>query len=276
MIFLAVCYVVAIKNFNQSQYVYRQYQAQKKFKALKKHSLSNKTNKTNELKITRISFDRKHQPAINRPGFIQNWYYKNGLQMQSIAANSLWNIHFLKKEEQINKLKSLCKTFKKPTDVAGYLNKKISYQQDFIDDIQQPWVTYTKGKGDCADYAVFAEYCLEQMGYDCQTVALYNKTFGGHAICAFTTDSDGYNWAYIDTNGYHDGFHSLVYMLEQVMPPIDDAGNSTMYSFYDADVNYKASFYIDSSNKEANSPGKIDLNISAPVFSKTADPDMFN
>ncbi len=81
-----------------------------------------------------------------------------------------------------------------PQKVYDWMRTNITYRQDTsaADEFCDAETTFARGYGDCDDYAMFANYVLEQHGYATQVVSVYTET-QGHAVCVWKDEHNKMN-----------------------------------------------------------------------------------
>lgn len=111
-----------------------------------------------------------------------------------------------KRGRNVAKFKKICKSTWTPKTLNNFLQKNILYVLDTMDGhkgteyMKSPLEFYLTGKGDCEDFANFADDVLSKNGYETSIVAL-RCIEEAHAICYIQTKK---GYAYIDPTGYYE------------------------------------------------------------------------
>jgi hypothetical protein len=107
--------------------------------------------------------------------------------------------------EFLTELKTAC-TEQPPYDQVIWVNvtaeRLIIYEQETgtLDYWQAPDETYQLGRGDCEDFAVFQLYCLLQIGWQPDSLALAYGRYDGQAHVVLQAQCDG-GWLVLDRRG---------------------------------------------------------------------------
>jgi len=80
-----------------------------------------------------------------------------------------------------------------PKDLSKFMRKNFKFVEDRenfgkIDHWQSPEEMLALRKGDCEDYALFADAALKELGYESQVVSIYGDNQFAHTVTAFKQD----------------------------------------------------------------------------------------
>jgi predicted transglutaminase-like cysteine proteinase len=140
---------------------------------------------------------------------------KNEVKSSDIKQFSKWNevvarhqqsldpklVQIAQWEEKVTKFKQLPSTLAKMEAVNKYINDKIVYTPDIkVWGKSDYWAsiaeTFTKGEGDCDDYAIAKYFTLREMGFkdeDMRIVVLKDKAINEiHAVLSVNVDGQFY------------------------------------------------------------------------------------
>lgn len=124
---------------------------------------------------------------------------------------------FRQKERTVESFHKLAASLDTPDKVNDYLQSSQQYRSDKFDGhsgnnyMESPLEFYLSGKGDCEDFANFANYTLSMHGYNTSMVGWYEVDItdfsqAGHVLCVIHNYSA---YDFIDNGGYYKGFRSI-------------------------------------------------------------------
>ncbi len=134
---------------------------------------------------------------------------------------------FRKPERSVSKFEELLNQLDTPEKINEFCQKQ-KYTSDKLDGhkgadfMESPLEFYLSGRGDCEDYANFADYALKKHGYEsCMLVVntlefVSDKTEYKHAFCLINNKKEK-TYEYIDTNGYFTGFKDIDALFRHVI-----------------------------------------------------------
>jgi len=87
-------------------------------------------------------------------------------------------------------LDSVARSHPTPERLAGFLGAHLTFQEDLSlfgqqDYWQSPEEVFTRGRGDCEDYALLASDLLARQGVHSFLFSLYGKKGYAHTVCVF-------------------------------------------------------------------------------------------
>lgn len=123
-------------------------------------------------------------------------------------------------ERSVSKFEELITQLDTPEKVNEFCQKNQKYGSDILDGhngtdfMESPLEFYLSGKGDCEDYANFADYALKKHGYESCMITLSTLEFTSdkdaycHAICLINNKEEK-TYGYIDNTGHFVGFKDV-------------------------------------------------------------------
>ncbi len=124
---------------------------------------------------------------------------------------------FRQKERTVESFHKLAASLDTPEKVNDYLQGSQQYRSDKFDGhpgsdyMESPLEFYLSGKGDCEDFANFANYTLSMHGYDTSMIGwlevdIKDLKQAGHVVCVIHNSA---SLDFIDNGGYYKGFNSI-------------------------------------------------------------------
>ena len=80
-----------------------------------------------------------------------------------------------------------------PEDLSKYMRKNFKFVEDqenfgMIDFWQSPEKMLALKKGDCEDFALFADAAMKELGFESQVISIYGKNQFAHTVTVFKQD----------------------------------------------------------------------------------------
>ncbi len=122
---------------------------------------------------------------MGREQKIKNRVFKSGVkQLIKFSIQSSYVSELYWRPRLNNDYNNAIKNVKTFLEVPAFLQGNLRYRKDYIDIWDIPEVAYSKGYGDCDEFAVMAYDILKRLGIPTKILTVFTIG-GGHMVCVY-------------------------------------------------------------------------------------------